>query len=185
MYDFLDFSLAEAKQQDLDDIMHIEHNSFTETVVESRNVFSERINVFSKGFLLLRYKDKTVGYFCTELWKDCKLPYSTADFALGHSASALYTPKGSSLYIASMGILPEFRGGGIGKFLFSASLEKITSSVPTVKKHILLVNETWLPARTIYKKAGFNEVQILENFFDTKEKTPQNGIIMERLYNKY
>ena len=53
-----------------------------------------------------------------------------------------------------------------------------------IKGFLLLVNELWEAAISIYKKSGFYEINIFENFFKNEEKSYSNGILMQKVINR-
>jgi ribosomal protein S18 acetylase RimI-like enzyme len=77
-----------------------------------------------------------------------------------------------------MGILPSYRGGGLGDMLFNGSVDYIVSRNPRIKKAVLLVNERWEGARHIYTREGFAEIGRFRDFFTAEGDIPSDGIIM-------
>ncbi len=57
-------------------------------------------------------------------------------------------------HIISVFVLRQFRGRGIGKELFGATLEKIKQD-PDIKKVVLSVNKEQVPAVRMYRQFGF------------------------------
>lgn len=179
---FLDMKDAEkieivrAKKSDIDAIMEIENNSFESAIRESKEVFLSRIEVFQKGFLLLKVNGVTAGYFSSELW--AKAPESESDFAslfVGHSIKKTHRDDGKSLYVSSFAILPSFRGKGLAHSFFCESLSLIKSDVGFLSA-FLVVNPKWQSAQKIYQKEGFSKKRILKRFFENGD----DAIFMEK-----
>ncbi|MGL4986104.1 MAG: GNAT family N-acetyltransferase [Treponemataceae bacterium] len=179
-----DFSIRKASIEDLDEIYHIEQHSFSEGIKETKATFKERIENFANGFILLIIKHKKVGYFATELWQKSLFhnDFTINDFTLGHSAKKTHINEGNTLYLSSMAILPQFRGSGLGKPFFTASMDYISKENPSIKQQVLLVNEEWLPARKIYEHAGFSKLCSFVNFFETAHKKSEGIVMIKKLY---
>jgi ribosomal-protein-alanine N-acetyltransferase len=165
--------------------MVVEETAFEEGIRENRETFLRRIQAFPGGCLLLISEEgrTPIGYFCGELWERFDPPFTPERFTLGHSALESHSSVGTVLYISSMGLLPSYRGGGLGGLLFNGSVEYILSRNPRIEKAVLLVNERWEGAYCIYSKAGFAEIGRLKDFFTPQGasgNTPSDGIIMEK-----
>ncbi len=178
--------LKNAEASDIEEIMKIENESFSENIREDRKIFEERIRIFPEGFVIFREEDdsgkkqsgKIQGYFSTELWK--AIPEEES-FSVGHSIKNLHSENGKTIYISSFALLPEIRGKGNGTRLFNEALlfikEKLRSEKNIeIEKEVLLVNETWEGARHIYRKSGFKETRKIRKAFPDSEY----GIVMER-----
>jgi ribosomal protein S18 acetylase RimI-like enzyme len=85
---------------------------------------------------------------------------------------------GTELYITSMTISPAFRGKGLGSQLFLGCINRIAAAYPQLTSALLLVNESWRHARSIYESAGFREVVRFKNFFNPDGNTHEDGIVM-------
>ena len=48
-----------------------------------------------------------------------------------------------------------------------------------IKGFLLLVNELWTKALTIYEKSGFEKIKTFKNFFDNGENSFSDGILMK------
>lgn len=168
------FTIRNALPADLDAIMRIEREAFIPLIQEAAETFAERLSVFPEGFFLLEAENtgEVCGYFCSELWD---APHTDGRFfALGHSAKNFHTSTGSTLYISSMGILPEQRGKGLGRKLFTEACTRTAALLPQIRTMLLIVNEQWLSARKIYASTGFVETERLPDFFPVEDDT-QNG----------
>ncbi|MGL4982008.1 MAG: GNAT family N-acetyltransferase [Treponemataceae bacterium] len=176
-----DFSIRKATIEDLKDIYRVEIQSFEDGICEEKSIFAQRIEVFADGFLLLLKDKKIIGYFASELWQSplTKNNFEIKNFMLGHSPRETHVKNGNSLYLSSMGILPEFRGSGLGVQFFTECMNFVTQENPSIQQQILLVNENWHPARAIYAKAGFTQVCVFENFFEAAGKKSA-GIVMKK-----
>lgn len=194
------YTLRDATPDDIEDIMKIEYFSFQEGIREDETVFRKRVEVFPKGFLLL--VDETgasKGYFASEIWQlpafkgsDSPVPASESScapasessgvdaslFTLNHDISDHHTDKGNTLYISSFALLPECRGSGMGDKFFNEAVARIRSAFPGLTQSVLIVNESWVRARAIYKKRGYEECSTIPLFFKPEGDAPQSAIIM-------
>ena len=174
-----EFSLRPATPGDLTDIIRLEALGFAEGDQESADVYAERIEVFPPGSLMAMDGDTCIGCFFAEVWQD-KPAYGAEDFQLGHSIRAAHDlTAGNCLYVASMTIDPQYRGDGHGARLFRAGVTRLVADYPQLRSVVLLVNETWHRARSIYAGAGFTEVTRLPAFFEPAPNCLQTGIVMK------
>lgn len=158
--------------------MKIEEASFLEEIQETEEVFCDRIETFSNGFLLFETAGVTntiAGYFSTELWAE--IPQGESSFRIGHSIKSVHKDDGKILYISSFAILPEFRGSGNGKKLFFQAMDFLKSQF-NLEKLVLLVNVEWAGARHIYSEYGFKEIFRIKNIFPAKDNQTTDGIVM-------
>ncbi|WP_105616309.1 GNAT family N-acetyltransferase [Vallitalea okinawensis] len=176
----IDYTLRIAIKNDIYDIMEIEKSSFNLEICEPKSIFLERIDVFPEGFYVIESNKKVIGYISTELW-DYKEEIDTDQFTLGHSIKDLHNAEGNELYISSMGILPIYRGIGLGKILFNDAISKILEKSENVKSQILIVSENWGQARKIYKRNGFLEVKYIKDFLVYNNNLKEDFIVMRKL----
>lgn len=174
-----DLSYREATSEDINDIMFIEDNSFCQGIREERDVFLERIITFPTGFLLLEHEGRVIGYICSELWR-YQENIDVEDLKLGHWIKNIHDPAGEELYISSMGILPEFRGEGLGALMFESLSNRLLKTYPQIKSILLIFSRNWLAAQRIYQRNGFREITIMPNFFQPLNLEHQDGIVMRR-----
>ncbi|MCB1821647.1 MAG: GNAT family N-acetyltransferase [Candidatus Competibacteraceae bacterium] len=174
-----DVSFRSARLGDIDDIMMIEEESFLPGVMESREVFMERIRIFPAGFLIMNIKEYVgaIGYISSELWRIDGVPGKEL-FILGHSIQKAHSANGNMLYISSMGILKQYRKNGLGRELFSALIRNICSCHTEINRLILIVGEPWHAARRIYESEGFQKLFTLENFFTPLGADTFDSIVM-------
>lgn len=177
-----DIVFRTARENDIESIMNIERSSFSADICEKEDVFIERIRVFKDGFYIMEYQGQVIGYLCSEIW-NYKEKIDDSDFVLGHSIRTAHDTEGNEVYISSMGILPDFRGMGLGKLMFEEFLKYIIRKYEKIKSQVLIVSENWNNARKIYIKNGFEEVAILKNFFYHRDapRLKENGIIMRKI----
>ncbi|ABO50050.1 GCN5-related N-acetyltransferase [Desulforamulus reducens MI-1] len=170
-----------ANTEDINDILAIEELSFADGVKESRVVYLDRISTFPEGFLLLEMTESTkpVGYICSELWTFAE-NLKPKKLELGHSIKDAHIPQGNELYISSMGLLPEFRGAGLGKKMLQELMERTIKSHPKVISVVLIVSEKWQAAQNTYKKLGFQEVFTISSFFKPIGFATEKGIVMRK-----
>ena len=168
-----------ALPSDIRSIMRIEGASFDAATRESEAVFLSRIEICENCFIV--FEDKSLhticGYFSAEKWE--RIPDSDKAFSLEHDPSSSHRSAGSVLYLSSFALLPEYRGHGIGKKLFTQSVDWFSSHNEEVKTALLLVNEAWKGALHIYKKNGFSELRRIENFF-AEDGAKTAGIVMTK-----
>lgn len=189
---------------DIDVIMQIEKSSFVPLIQEEKSVFLERINACPQLFLIF-YDDnenndneEIVGYLSAELLSD--IPCDACQIKLGHSPVAMKSlfinndcnkakSKAFYIYISSFAIFPQKKGKGTGKMCWNCAVDyfetvRFSDFNIKIKGFLLLVNELWEAALSIYKKSGFSEINIFENFFKNEEKSYSNGILMQKVINR-
>lgn len=180
--DINDIKFRIADNNDIDSIIEIEQSSFSRIICEDKDVFLQRIETFRKGFIVMEYYNRVIGYICSEIWA-----YSeTIDkdkFTFGHLIKDIHNPNGNEVYISSMGILPKVRGYGLGNAMFEFFIRYILELVESPKSILLIVSENWTNARNIYINHGFKEICILYEFIDYRLVSPfkENAIVMRRL----
>lgn len=177
-----DIKFRNAEKNDINYIMDIEQSSFSKSICEDKDVFLQRIETFKKGFLVMEYCNKVIGYICSEIW-DYSEKVDNNYFKLGHLIKDSHKENGTELYISSFGILPEGRGYGLGKIMFDFFIKYIIESVKNLNSIILIVAKSWTNARKIYISYGFKEVCIIDEFIDYKDVPPfkEEGIVMRKL----
>ena len=180
--DINNLKIRNAKINDIEKILEIEHNSFDKNICEDKQVFIDRIETFNKGFLVAEYKGKIIGYICSEIWLYNE-NLKESDFLLNHSIKESHKANGDELYISSFAISPKARKYGIGKILFNYLIDNVDKLIANPKSLLLVVAENWTSARNIYLKKGFLEVCILTDFFDYGNAQPfkADGIVMRKL----
>ena len=171
-------TLRTATASDIDEIMRMELKGFDKGNSEDAEVYLERIALFPEGSLIAVVNGTVCGCSFSEIWKKAA-GFRRSDFTLGHSAEFVHdAAEGTTIYVASMTVLPEFRSLGLGQQIFDLSIAHIKQLFPRIKSAVLLVNENWIHARSIYRRAGFLEVQVLDDFFRPFPGVVQNGIVM-------
>lgn len=173
--------IRKANKGDISDIMEIERLSFHSEIIESRNVFEDRIETFQNGFLVAVIGSDIVGYISSELW-NYSPNISISNFDLNHSIQKTHQKNGDELYISSIAVNPNIRGEKIGKKLF-LTLLKTVQKEHQIKRAILLVNRDWKNAFSMYQKEGFEIIAEIENFFpktDSSNLKSGTGIIMRK-----
>lgn len=175
----MNHNLRNATENDIKDIMQIENASFNENICEKEEHFLERIQVFSDGFYVMEKDENIVGYISTEIWT-YEEKVSHKSFSLGHSIKNSHHPEGNELYISSMGVLPNYRGQGLGKILFQQVTNRIICEKGHVTSLILIVSEKWENAIKIYLENGFKEISIIDDFFIDKNHATEKGMVMRK-----
>lgn len=168
-----------ARAADIDAIMQIEEASFKGGVIEERATFVKRQEAFAEGVLVAEAPDGAVcGYATAEIWE--KAPLTPALFALDHDPIEAHKPDGTMLYLSSMGVLPEYRGVGAGRALFTYVYETLPTLFQTIDTGVLIVGADWAKAISIYEKNGFQTVETIPGFFEAKDSPPMDGIVMTK-----
>jgi len=75
-------------------------------------------------------------------------------------------------WIATLGVLPEFRRQGIGARLLAAAEAQLAQ--PRIK---LTVRRSNIPAVNLYRRCGYHEIQIWEHYYPDGE----DGVVMEKI----
>jgi len=169
--------LRKADTADLDTIMELEIAGFESGVVEEAAVFAHRLAAFPEGFLIAEASGTPCGYFCAEVWHDW-LPEESERFDLGHDVQRWLQRDGHVIYIASMTLAPEYRGGGLGHILLRQGLKTMNECFPALTQAVLIVNEHWHAARGIYAQAGFSQIGRLPAFFKPEQGPVGDAILM-------
>ena len=175
--------LRMASLRDIDRIMAMEAAGFAAEHRERREVYERRIESFTQGTLLAHLGGQCFGCFFSEMWRRSPRP-PVGDFTLGHDIRERHDARdGDELYISSMTVSPAYRGQGLGAQLFRRGIEQVASAFPQLTSALLLVNENWRGARSIYLAAGFRPVVRLPGFFCAEGgcgDAPADGIVMRR-----
>lgn len=193
----MNYTLRDASEKDIADIMLIENASFLQGIREDEDVFLKRVSVFPQGFILLVDESGSPkGYFASEIWQLPVFGQSSPGkagttvsasvnfipnaslFTLNHDISDHHTDKGNTLYISSFALMPECRGSGMGDRFFNEAAARIRSAFPGLTQSVLIVNEAWVRARAIYRKRGYEECGTIPLFFRPEGDAPQSAIIM-------
>lgn len=173
-------SIREAVPRDIEAIMGIEAEAFHATIRESKETFEARIREFPGGCLMLEDEvNAPIGYITSEIWKYRPVVHKEA-FILGHSIKDIHDLNGEELYISSMGVLESKRGNRFGDVLVNALTDKLLEEYPLIRSVILLVSEKWGNAYKIYKKNGFEDITVFNNFFIHENGQSSNGIVMRK-----
>lgn len=172
--------LTEATLPDMDRIMALEAAGFSAGNRELREVYEARISAFPQGSLLAFAGPACVGCIFSEIWRASPIPLAE-HFRLGHDILDRHDPVlGSELYISSMTVNTAFRGKGLGTQIFLGGINHVAKAFPQLTSALLLVNETWAPARRIYAASGFREVARFKGFFNSHGVADEDGIVMRR-----
>lgn len=164
--------------------MELEDGGFHQRIQEDKSVMLERMRHFPEGFLVLANdSDLAMGYLCSELWEvDSSLPH--AAFALGHDIKETHKADGSQLYISSMTVATEYRGGGLGKKFFQQSVHMLRTQLTHLRGSILLLSAEWTGAHKIYQDSGYTEIARLKDFFAAIATHDADAIIMQTQFSE-
>lgn len=130
------------------------------------------------------------GYLCAEILYG--IPQNQDELKLGHlpqkqlldDSLEISQKNECYVYISSFAVFPSKRGGGTGKKCWNLAMEyfknmNFEQNNAIIKGFLLLVNELWTKALTIYEKSGFEKIKTFKNFFDNGEKSFSDGILMK------
>lgn len=171
--------IRSARRDDIDTIMALEAQGFHAAIRESRDVMLKRLHHFPEGFLVLENADgKPIGYLCSEIWAADNTIDNT-HFALGHDIAQTHRPDGKCLYVSSMTIHPEQRGGGLGRQFFQQSVALLRNRLPHLHDSILLLSAEWSGAHRIYQACGYAEIARLRGFFSAIAQQDADAIVMK------
>lgn len=93
------------------------------------------------------------------------------------SHSKIYI-QGPKLYILTLGVLAPYRNLGVGSRLLEKCLSIVTTSLPEVVCTYLHVQTSNIEAIEFYKKFGFEEMGVIENYY--KRIDPPHAVILQR-----
>jgi ribosomal-protein-alanine N-acetyltransferase len=99
-----------------------------------------------------------------------RLKAVTGDRMVGFIAGDL-RPSEQMAWIATVGVLPEYRGRGIGEALIRACEEQL--GIPTIRLSVRLSNEG---AVRLYQRLGYQRVGIWPNYYLDGE----DAVVMEK-----
>jgi ribosomal-protein-alanine N-acetyltransferase len=99
-----------------------------------------------------------------------RLKAVTGDRMVGFIAGDL-RPSEQMAWIATVGVLPEYRGRGIGEALIRACEEQL--DIPTIRLSVRLSNEG---AVRLYQRLGYQRVGIWPNYYLDGE----DAVVMEK-----
>lgn len=174
------FKIRKALKSDIKAIMQMENEGFVNGIKESEDIFIERINIFSDGFLILSDENNIpVGYISSEIW-NYKDKIDENDFTLEHSIKTKHDYNGNELYISSMVLSNKLKGKGWGHILLYYLIDNIRESYPNIKSVVLIVCNNWKSARKIYINKGFEEVYSIKDFFKPISNLSRDGIVMRK-----
>jgi ribosomal-protein-alanine N-acetyltransferase len=172
-------SIRSACADDLDAIMLLEQHGFHAAICESRQVMQQRLQHFADGFLILQDDaGHAIGYLCSEVWAG-EDAHDAASFTLGHDIVESHRTDGDHLYISSMTIHPDHRGGGIGKRFFEQSIALMRTRLPHLRVSVLMLSAEWRGAQRIYQSCGYLEVMRLSGFFSRIARDDADAIVMK------
>ncbi len=132
-----DLTIEVMKMQDLDEVMEVEHRCFT--TPWSRYSFTHELkdNQFSH-YLIARHLGKIIGY--AGMW-----------IVLDEA------------HVTNVGVLPEYRGEGIGELLMRSLIAMAKNR--GAKKMTLEVRKNNYVAQNLYSKLGFEPVGIRRGYY--------------------
>ncbi len=142
------FRIREAEPADLKEIYSIEKRSFSDPWTPSQILF-EIVYRYSKGFVI-EIEGRVVAFI----------------FAMIVSDEA---------HIGDFAVDPDFRRRGLGEKLLRYFLD--FAKERGVKRVVLEVRKSNLPARGLYEKCGFREVGVRKRYY----KNGEDAIVMERV----
>lgn len=134
--------------------------------------------------------ENIAGYLCAELFSE--IPQNPEELQLGHLPQKILSDDSLKnnlktqyfIYISSFAIFPSKRGNGYGKKCWNLAMEyfknmNFEQNNAIIKGFLLLVNELWTKALSIYEKSGFEKIKTFKNFFVNDENSFSDGILMK------
>jgi len=130
--------------KDLEQVLEIQKACYHEDYLESREKFESILQLYPPGCYGI-WHEKLVGYLFSHPWRigEC-VPLGTPIKKLPENADCLY--------LHDIAILPEFRGKGAGKALFS----KVLDAAQRFKAIELVAVQR---SENFWKKLGFKEAK--------------------------
>ncbi|MCQ2586120.1 MAG: GNAT family N-acetyltransferase [Treponema sp.] len=168
----MSLKIVQAEEFYIEEIMHVEKNCFIQAIQEEKEVFLSRMEKTPFFVFVDEESGKVAGYISAEYME--KVPEQASEIALNHKPSGKAT---DIIYISSFALLPEYRGTGLGKEMWSRSCS-LFENLPGVKTLVLLVNEEWKGAFHIYENSGFKQIQVFQEFFPRNDGGRSSGILM-------
>lgn len=139
--------------------MALEAAGFATHHQERREVYLRRIAVFPAGALVAEQDTRIAGCFFSEIWGTCAATPNADHFRLGHDIRDRHDAEnGTTLYVSSMTLAPALRGQRLGEPFFAGCIDHVTARFPRLDNVLLLVNENWERARSIYASVRFREL---------------------------
>ena len=135
-------SIQRMQEEDLDQIMELEHRCFT--LPWTREAFYNELfhNQFA-AYFVLKEDEKIIGYCGTWIVID-------------------------EAHITNIAVLPEYRGRGLGEKLLSSMMEYCKGK--GIERMTLEVRVSNTPAQSLYKKLGFQEGAIRKNYYSDNQE---------------
>jgi len=135
-------SVEKMTMKDLDEVMEVERQCFTTPWSRYSFVCELKDNQFSH-YIVAKYMDKIIGYAGMWIILD-------------------------EAHVTNVGVLPEYRGGGVGELLMRSLI--IAAKEHGAKKMTLEVRKSNYVAQNLYSKLGFEPVGIRRGYYlDNRE----------------
>lgn len=135
-------SVKKMTMKDLDEVMEVERQCFTTPWSRYSFVCELKDNQFSH-YIVAKYMGKIIGYAGMWIILD-------------------------EAHVTNVGVLPEYRGGGVGELLMRSLI--IAAKEHGAKKMTLEVRKSNYVAQNLYSKLGFEPVGIRRGYYlDNRE----------------
>lgn len=131
------FTVEKMKIKDLDEVMEVERQCFTTPWSRYSFICELRDNQFSH-YIVAKYMGKIIGYAGMWIILD-------------------------EAHVTNVGVLPEFRGEGVGEFLMRSLIAVATER--GAKKMTLEVRKSNYVAQNLYSKLGFEPIGIRRGYY--------------------
>jgi ribosomal-protein-alanine N-acetyltransferase len=141
-------SIVPFEQPDLDEMMEIEVKVFP--TPWSRSSYEELAPLSSIKIWVAKIEEELVGYMLYQFW-------------------------GDEMELHSIAVKPEHQGRGIGTMLMDHML--MLASSMGITKVYLLVRPSNMPAKTLYKKYGFEVIGVRRHYY---HDNGENALVMCR-----
>jgi len=135
-------TIEKMKMKDLDEVMEVERQCFTTPWSRYSFVCELKDNQFSH-YIVAKHSDRVIGYAGMWIILD-------------------------EAHVTNVGVLPEYRGGGVGELLMRSLI--IAAKEHGAKKMTLEVRKSNYVAQNLYSKLGFEPVGIRRGYYlDNRE----------------
>ena len=113
-------NIRQMQQSDLQQVLEVQRQTFTEDLRESYDVFINRLERFGDHFLVLEDGKKIVGYAIAFPWLFGDSPVNNENFPL-------VLPAPTCFYLHDIAVLEAYQGKGLGQALLERVEQKARS----------------------------------------------------------
>lgn len=149
--------------EDIDQLLQFEAEIFPVHSRERKDVFESRLTLYPEGCFKLMEGNTAIGYMTTELWDEVH------DMPINRRAEVCHTPNGHIVFVSSLGISPEFQGGGRGTFFMKEFIRMMKE-----REFQAIYLRPMKKAIRFYERLGF--VKVGEGFDDEQYDKMRLGL---------